>query len=454
LIAKGFAMLLMRRAPRAVVPAVTEAQPAAPDLRAAVRSIGARASRVGRESVEVRGLLEATTRASTRSVAAVGALTNQVGDIKRAQAAIGSVSDAGLVAVDRVRIAVEGVGREVGDVVSVLREVATAAESISQIALQTRLVAFNASVEAKRAGEAGRGFGVVADAVKDLAGKVESSSKEIMRTVGMLDKRIDALAREIKVNERAESRGEFHQALGAVQASVRQITASAAQSRAVCDGLDVQMASIAQELGQTGNALGAAMRRSETLLDVSEDLIELVAECGVETEDTLYIDAVVAGAARLGQLLENALDTGAISVADLFDEAYQPIAGTDPKQHTTRFNALADRLFPEVQEPMLALSPKVVFRMTADRKGYVSTHNRKHNVPQRGDLAWDTANSRYRRIFGDRTGLAAGCNQRPFLLQTYRRDMGGGQFVVMKEADAPITVRGRHWGGLRVAFKF
>jgi hypothetical protein len=61
LIAKGFAMLLMRRAPRAVVPAVTEAQPAAPDLRAAARSIGAQASRVGRESVEVRGLLEDTT---------------------------------------------------------------------------------------------------------------------------------------------------------------------------------------------------------------------------------------------------------------------------------------------------------------------------------------------------------------------------------------------------------
>jgi methyl-accepting chemotaxis protein len=32
--------------------------------------------------------------------------------------------------------------------------------------------------------------------------------------------------------------------------------------------------------------------------------------------------------------------------------------------------------------------------------------------------------------------------------------MGGGQFVVMKEVAAPITVAGRHWGGLRLAFKF
>ena len=103
---------------------------------------------------------------------------------------------------------------------------------------------------------------------------------------------------------------------------------------------------------------------------------------------------------------------------------------------------------------MLSLSPKVVFCIAADRNGYIATHNKKYCHPQRGDVAWDTANSRYRRVFNDRTGLASARNQRPFLLQTYRRDMGGGNFVVMKEAAAPITVAGRHWGGLRLAFHF
>ena len=103
---------------------------------------------------------------------------------------------------------------------------------------------------------------------------------------------------------------------------------------------------------------------------------------------------------------------------------------------------------------MLQLSNKVVFCIAVDRNGYVATHNNKYNHPQRGDLAWDSANSRYRRIFNDRTGLASARNTRPFLLQTYRRDMGGGNFMVMKEAAAPITVNGRHWGGVRLAFKF
>ena len=56
-------------------------------------------------------------------------------------------------------------------------------------------------------------------------------------------------------------------------------------------------------------------------------------------------------------------------------------------------------------------------------------------------------------MFNDRVGLAAGRNQEDFLLQAYRRDMGGGNFTMMKDISALIMVQGRHWGGLRVAYK-
>jgi len=448
-------MWSLKRHERAGDPVAASAPPQQADLTAAIRSIGQQASTIGRESAEVRGVLDDTTKTSERSAQAVAALAEQVKGITRSQDGIGSVSTTSLQAVERVRVAVEDVGREVSEVVAVLREVSSAAATITQIALQTRLVAFNASVEAKRAGEAGRGFGVVADAVKDLAGKVESSSKEIMRTVGVLDARIDALSREIRMNEGgADEQGAFHKALADVQGGVNDIIVAAQQSRTISAGLDQQMVSIVAEMGQTGRALGAAMKRSEAFLGVSERLIELVAECGIETDDTPYIVAAQEAAGQIAKLLEDALRTGAIDRAALFDENYQPMPGTNPAQHTTRFVAIADRLFPQVQERMLGLSDKVVFCIAADRNGYIATHNRKYNQPQRGDLAWDSANSRYRRIFNDRTGLASARNERPFLLQTYRRDMGGGQFVVMKEAAAPITVDGRHWGGVRLAFKF
>ncbi len=428
------------------------------DARAAIQSISSVASTIGREAAEVRGLIDDSARASERSAAAVAAVAGQVAQIIASQGEIGHVSAGGLEAVDRVRKAVEGVGAEVGTVVATLRQVAGAAQTITQVALQTRLVAFNASVEAKRAGDAGRGFGVVADAVKALAGEVEMSSKEIMRTIGLLDARIEALARSIRFDaereRRGEAQGEFHRALADVQEAVAHVTGAADTSRNICNGLGQQMATVGGEMGQTGQSLAAAMKRSEAFLGGSEQLIELVAECGIVTEDTPFIRAAARAAAEIASLLEAALHGQRISVAQLFDEAYKPVANTQPQQHTAAFNALADELFPAVQERMLEFDPKVVFCISVDRNGYVSTHNRKYNQHPRGDVAWDSANSRWRRIFNDRTGLASGRNKRPFLLQTYRRDMGGGNFIVMKEAAAPITVQGRHWGGLRLAFKF
>ena len=70
-----------------------------------------------------------------------------------------------------------------------------------------------------------------------------------------------------------------------------------------------------------------------------------------------------------------------------------------------------------------------------------------------GDVAWNTANSRNRRMFNDPAGLAAARNLRSYLVQSYARDMGNGNTVMMREIDVPIRVQGRHWGGFRTAYK-
>ena len=98
-------------------------------------------------------------------------------------------------------------------------------------------------------------------------------------------------------------------------------------------------------------------------------------------------------------------------------------------------------------------SSRIAFCAAVDRNGYLPTHNLAYSKPQGSDLSWNAANSRNRRIFNDRTGLRAGRNTQPFLLQTYRRDMGGGQHALMKDISAPIVIRGRHWGGFRMGLK-
>jgi methyl-accepting chemotaxis protein len=446
--------LLRSRGPLPVAP---EAEPGSVAANPAdvVQRLSRQVSNIGRDAAETRGVIEDTQKIVTAQLQAMNHLNLDLGRVQATQQAIGEATGASREAVVRARQQVEQVACEVTGIVEVLHQVANAAGDIGQIALQTRLVAFNASVEAKRAGEAGRGFGVVADAVKDLAGRVESSSRTIMSTLVDLDRRIEAFSRDIRIDLVAERQGQIHRAFADVETAVHRIDDAAEISRSIAQQVIDKTQVLGKEIQGAISGLDTAMHCSNRFLAVSERLIDELAGCGVETEDTPLIRSAQAAAHRITDLLDKALAGGQIDLKALFDEQYQPIAQTEPPQFLTRFVSIADRLFPEVQEQVLASGDKVAYCIAVDRNGYVATHNRIYCQPQRrGDVVWNTANSRYRRIFNDRTGLASARNRRPFLVQTYRRDMGGGSFVLLKEVAAPIVVQGRHWGALRIGYRF
>lgn len=442
--------------PKATSHTLATQEPVRPDDGAAlnvVKRLSRSISSVGKDAAEVRGVLEDTQRVVQAQGQAMQALAQQLDKIGQAQAAIAAATAQSAAAVQRARDALGGVGGEVVGMASTLAQVSDAAAEITKISLQTRLVAFNAAVEAKHAGEAGRGFAVVAEAVKALAGQVEASSKAIVSAIASLQARIDRFSLELADNPAKPS--QIHAAFHAVEADVQRIAVSAAESGQQMQLLNQRAQELEREVLQAAQGLKVAFDGSDRFLRMSEELVEQIAESGVEVDDMPFIRAAQQAAAEIAAQLEQALQQGQISEADLFDENYRPIDGTQPQQHTTRFCQLTDRIFPPVQEKVLGLSDKIVFCIAADRNGYIATHNRKYCQPQRpGDTLWNTANSRYRRIFNDRTGLASARNTRPFLLQTYRRDMGGGRYVLLKEAAAPIVVNGRHWGGLRLAFNF
>jgi methyl-accepting chemotaxis protein len=433
-------------------PAVMPPPQAGPDFAGAIRSIAAQASELGRGAAELDGVIEDVVAASSRQVTEIGQLAPDMQAMVHSNRAIEASGGAGRVAMGQAREAVAHVGQGVLGVVTSLRDVAGAAADITQIALQTRLVAFNATVEAKRAGEAGAGFAVVADAVKDLAGKVERSSKLIMSTVTQLDARIDSLAASITENQNAAQPSAFHQALAQVEASVNEIVAATQRNLETCQQVTAEVGTVAASVAASADTLKRVNANTRNFLKASETLAEISNDCGAVTPDTPFIEAVQRGAERLSAALEEAVAQRRISLADLFDDKYQAVAGSNPAQFMTRFVALTDELFPPVQEELLGFDSKVVFCAAVDRNGYLPTHNLKFSQPQGADPVWNAAHARNRRLFNDRTGLAAGRNERRFLLQTYRRDMGGGQRVLMKDLSAPITVQGRHWGGLRLAY--
>jgi len=185
------------------------------------------------------------------------------------------------------------------------------------------------------------------------------------------------------------------------------------------------------------------------LADKVEDILWAIREENVE----FVTRAMEAGAALTG-IFENAVASAAVSIDDLFDTDYVEIPGSNPVQYRTRFLDWADRALPAFQEAFLAKDKRMVFCAMVDRNGYLPVHNRIYSQAQRpGDVAWNTANCRNRRIFNDTAGLAAGRNQRSYLIQSYARDMGNGTTIMMREIDVPVRVRGRHWGGFRTAYK-
>ena len=188
---------------------------------------------------------------------------------------------------------------------------------------------------------------------------------------------------------------------------------------------------------------------STELVEKIEDRLWSIREENVEA----VTRALEAGTA-LTRIFEDALATRAVSMDDMFDANYTEIAGTNPVQYRTKFLDWADRALPAFQEAFLAKDKRMAFCAMVDRNGYLPVHNKIYSHPQRpGDVAWNTANSRNRRIFNDTAGLAAGRNQRSYLIQSYARDMGNGNTVMMREIDIPIRIRGRHWGGFRTAYK-
>ena len=172
----------------------------------------------------------------------------------------------------------------------------------------------------------------------------------------------------------------------------------------------------------------------------------------IRSDNTEFINRTKDAAGRVARAFEHAVNQKVVALDDLFDNNYVPIPGTEPLQHRTRFLELTEKLLPEIQEPLLASDKRMVFCVTVDRNGYLPVHNTVYSKPQRpGDVLWNTANSRNRRIFDDRAGLSAGRVVRPYLIQNYPRNMGQ-RIVMMWEVDAPIRVFGKHWGGFRTAY--
>ena len=452
-----------------------------------LRQLTGAAEVLSREMVEVTAFLNqiATTAedqdrlvsqmlSSAQNVSAANTAVLEAAE--RLTSKVASNRDSVVGVVDRVRnsgeevravaIWVRDLDRRMAEVADALKKMQANNANIAGIASQVNILAINAKIEAARAGDAGRGFAVVAEAINELSRKTAQAADQIGTNISGLSKGILAI--------RDEAAQVATRAGGVIEAANGTDTALAEVSDRISDNLEAAreisgsaraVETAGRDFGPSFQRIAAGTRETATGVAASRDRIDAMVEAaemvvrgtilmGVNTPDSAFIRRVCQDAATVGTIFEEAVASGEIGMQALFDFRYRPIPGTDPQQVMAPFTEFTDRVLPPIQEAALGFSEKVVFCAAVDVNGYLPTHNLKFSQPQGKEPVWNAANARNRRIFDDRVGLKAARSTEPFLLQVYRRDMGGGNFVMMKDLSAPILVQGRHWGGLRLAYTF
>src|SRR6185295_4178381 len=127
------------------------------------------------------------------------------------------------------------------------------------------------------------------------------------------------------------------------------IARTAADNLQRCDSTLSDIHAAAEGVTLSSQNLETADRRVQGLLSLSETLIEFIADSGIETRDTPLIRAAMETAKRISAEFEAAIRRGEITEAQLFDENYREIRGTNPQQYLTNYVDFTDRVLPPIQ---------------------------------------------------------------------------------------------------------
>ncbi|WP_371929093.1 methyl-accepting chemotaxis protein [Pseudomonas sp. LD120] len=196
-------------------------------LRDTLQRISGSANQLASAAEELNGVTDESARAMIeqnneieQAASAVNQMTNTVEEVVRnavstseaSQHATQSAGDGrdmvrGTVsAIERMAGEVQGTASLIGELADESRDIGKVLDVIRGLADQTNLLALNAAIEAARAGEAGRGFAVVADEVRALAHRTQQSTSEIERMINSIQNGTeDAVDSMRNSTERAES---------------------------------------------------------------------------------------------------------------------------------------------------------------------------------------------------------------------------------------------------------
>ena len=400
--------------------------------------------------------------ASNESILAiqnVSASTHRISDstagsLESARVSLGEMVDiAGKIS--QVSDRVERFNKTVDDLHDRSESVKQITSLIRDVAEQTNLLALNAAIEAARAGEAGRGFAVVADEVRKLAERVNAATSEIsgningmLSIVGEARKENDLINTDVRQTRDVVMRSadQFRNMLSELEETSGQLNAIASSM----ERLSATNAQVHENVGvihDLSAEVTSHMHQSElsavVLAQATEAVQELVSRFKIGHGS---FDFAVDRARVFRDQVQEALAQMAGQGVSIFDRNYQAIPGTNPQKYRTSWGDEYGRRCQGFMESCLAEIPGSVFAVAVTEDSYLSAHNLKFSKPLTGNYDADLIGNRTCRKFERPPEKRAACNTETMLLQTYLRDTG----EVLCDIAMPIHVNNRLWGNVRV----